>query len=276
MSASIPAVDLGGDVTIPQLGYGVFEISDDETERAVLKAIELGYRHVDTAAVYRNERGVGRAVAASGLAREELFVTTKLWNDHQGRERAAGALGRSLEKLGLEYVDLYLIHWPAPKRGLYVETWEALLELQQEGLARAVGVSNFQVEHLEAVIDATGVSPAINQVELHPWLQQASLRAFCAQARIAVEAWSPLAKGGAHLDDPVLTEIARAHGRTVAQVILRWHLQLGNVVIPKSATPARIAENADVFDFALGDDDLAAIAALDRGMRTGFHPDTFG
>ncbi len=272
--STIPSVDLGGDVTVPQLGFGVFQIPDDDVERAVLQAFELGYRHVDTAAIYRNERGVGRAVAASGLPREEVFVTTKLWNDAQGRESAPRALADSLQRLGLEYVDLYLIHWPAPQRELYAETWEALLELQQEGLARAVGVSNFQPAHLERIIEATGVSPAINQVELHPWLQQAPLRAFCAERRIAIEAWSPLAQG--RLDDPVLSSIAKAYDKSVAQVVLRWHVQLGNVVIPKSATPSRIAENADLFDFALGDDEMARIAALDAGDRIGFDPDTFG
>jgi 2,5-diketo-D-gluconate reductase A len=274
--STIPSVDLGGDVTIPQLGLGVFQIPGDETERVVLEALEAGYRHVDTAAIYGNEDGVGRAVAASGLARDEVFVTTKLWNRDQGAERAPRALAASLEQLGLDYVDLYLIHWPAPGQDKYVQTWEALLELPQEGLARAIGVSNFQVPHLERIIEATGVSPAINQIELHPWLQQAQLRAFGAQARIVTEAWSPLAQAGDRLADPVLIEIAQAYDKTVAQVILRWHLQLGNVVIPKSVTPARIAQNADLFDFALGGDDLARIAQLDAGDRTGFDPDTFG
>jgi 2,5-diketo-D-gluconate reductase A len=261
--STIPSVDLGGDVTIPQLGLGVWQIPGDETERVVLEAFEAGYRHVDTATIYGNEDGVGRAVRSSGLPRDEVFVTTKLWNSDQGRERAPGALAASLERLGLEYVDLYLIHWPEPGRDRYLETWEALLELQQEGLARAVGVSNFEVEHLERIIAATGVSPAVNQIELHPWRQQARLRAFGADARIATEAYSPLAQGGDRLSDPVLTQIAEAHDKSVAQVILRWHLQLGNVVIPKSATPERIAQNADVFDFALSDADLARIPELD-------------
>jgi 2,5-diketo-D-gluconate reductase A len=274
--STIPSVDLGGDVTIPQLGLGVFQTPADETERVVSNAFEAGYRHVDTAAIYRNEEGVGRAVAGSGLGRDEVFVTTKLWNDGHGRDRAPGALAASLERLGLDYVDLYLIHWPAPGNDKYLETWEALLELQQEGLARAVGVSNFQVPHLERIIEATGVSPAINQIELHPWLQQSELRSFGSEHRIATEAWSPLAKGGERLSDPVLTEIAAAYDKSVAQVILRWHVQLGNVVIPKSVTPERIAANIDVFDFALSDDDLARIAALDEGDRTGFDPDTFG
>jgi diketogulonate reductase-like aldo/keto reductase len=274
--STIPSVDLGGDVTIPQLGLGVFQTPAEETERVVLTAFEAGYRHVDTAAIYRNEAGVGRAVASSGLARDEVFVTTKLWNDNQGRDRAPGALAASLERLGLDYVDLYLIHWPAPGNDKYLETWEVLLELQQEGLARAVGVSNFQVPHLERIIEATGVSPAINQIELHPWLQQSELRAFGDEQRIVTEAWSPLAKGGDRLADPVLKEIAEAYDKSVAQVILRWHVQLGNVVIPKSVTPERIAANIDVFDFTLSDDDLARIAGLDEGDRTGFDPDTFG
>ena len=272
----IPSVDLGGDVTIPQLGFGVFQIPDDDTERAVAQALELGYRHIDTAAIYRNETGVGRALAASGLARDEVFVTTKLWNDAQGRTRAPGALADSLSRLGLDWVDLYLIHWPAAKQDLYVETWETFLELQQEGLARAIGVSNFQIPHLERIIEATGVSPSINQVELHPWLAQGELRAFHAQAQIATEAWSPLAQGGAFLSDTTLAGIAGAHGKSVAQVILRWHVQLGNVAIPKSATPSRIAENAQVFDFELSAGEMDAIAGLDRGERIGPDPDRFG
>jgi diketogulonate reductase-like aldo/keto reductase len=274
--SAIPTIDLGGDVTIPQLGFGVFQIPDDDTERAVLQALELGYRHIDTAAIYRNEKGVGRALEASGLAREEVFVTTKLWNDAQGKESAPRALADSLSRLGLDWVDLYLIHWPVAKAGKYAETWEALLELQQEGLTRAVGVSNFQVPHLEAIIEASGVSPSINQVELHPWLAQAELRAFHAEARIATEAWSPLAQGGSFLEDPVLASIAAEHGKSVAQVILRWHVQLGNVVIPKSATPSRIKENSELFDFALSASDLDAIAGLDRGERVGPDPDRFG
>ena len=274
--STIPSVDLGGDVTIPQVGFGVFQIPDDETERAVSQAFEAGYRHIDTAAIYRNERGVGQAVAASGLARDEVFITTKLWNNAQGRDSAPRALADSLERLGLEYVDLYLIHWPAPGQDLYVETWEALLELQQEGLARAIGVSNFHLAHLERIIEATDVSPSINQIELHPWLQQAQLRGFHVANQIVTEAWSPLAQGGDRLGDPVLAEIAAAHGKTVAQVILRWHLQIGNVVIPKSVTPERIAENIDVVDFALSDGDIARITELDAGDRTGFDPDTFG
>ena len=275
-SPTVPTIELGADVTVPQLGFGVFQVPAEDTERAVLEAFEIGYRHVDTAAIYRNEEGVGRAVAASGLAREELFVTTKLWNDAQGRETAPRALADSLSRLGLEHVDLYLIHWPVPSQDRYVETWEALLELQQEGLARAVGVSNFQPAHLERIIAATGVSPAINQIELHPWLQQAELRAFHAEHRIATEAWSPLAQGGDHLSDPVLTEIAAAHERSVAQVILRWHVQLGNVVIPKSVTPARIRENSELFDFALSDAEMERIAGLEQGERVGPDPDHFG
>ncbi|HWI73172.1 MAG TPA: aldo/keto reductase [Baekduia sp.] len=272
---SIPAVGLGADVTIPQLGYGVFQVPDAETEAAVGHAFEAGYRHVDTAAIYGNETGVGRAVASSGLPRDEVFVTTKLWNNRQGAESTPRALAASLERLGLDYVDLYLIHWPAPSQDKYLETWEAFLELQQEGLVRAIGVSNFQPAHLRRIIEATGVSPAINQIELHPWLQQEELRAFGAEHRIATEAWSPLAQGGSHLAEPALVEIAGAYGKTVAQVILRWHLQLGNVVIPKSATPARIQENVDVFDFELSAADMDAIRRLDRGERTGFDPDTF-
>jgi 2,5-diketo-D-gluconate reductase A len=269
----IPSVDLGGDVTIPQVGFGVFKIPDDEAAEIVGLAIESGYRHVDTAAIYRNEAGVGAAIRAAAVARDELFVTTKLWNDAHGHDAALRAFDTSLERLGLEYVDLYLIHWPAAANGLFVETWKALLELQQEGRVRAVGVSNFRVQDLERLIEETGVSPAINQIELHPRLQQEELRAFHAEHRIATEAWSPLALGGELLEDPTVLRIAAEHERTPAQVVLRWNVQLGSVVIPKSATPARIRQNLDLFDFALPVSDLDALRGLDRGERTGMDPD---
>jgi 2,5-diketo-D-gluconate reductase A len=270
----VPTIDLTGDVAIPQLGFGVFQVPPDDTERAVSLALEAGYRHIDTAAAYRNEAGVGKAIRASGLGREEVFVTTKLWNDQQGHDKAIQAFAASLERLGLDFVDLYLIHWPLPMAGKYVETWQALVELHAEGRSRAIGVSNFTAEHLQRVIDETGVTPAINQVELHPYLQQVSLREFHAEHGIATEAWSPLAQG-ALLDDPVVVKIAEAHGKTPAQVVLRWHVQIGNVVIPKSVTPERIRANIEVFDFELGGDELTAIEGLDRGHRTGPDPETF-
>jgi 2,5-diketo-D-gluconate reductase A len=229
---------------------------------------------VDTAAAYRNERGVGEAIRDAGLGRPDVHVTTKLWNGDHGRDEARAAFDKSLARLGFDYVDLYLIHWPVPARDRYVETWEALVELKQDGRARSIGASNFQVEHLERIIDATGVVPAVNQVELHPHFQQAELRSFHSEHGIATEAWSPLAQG-AVLDEEPLVELASAHGKTPAQVVLRWHLQLGNVVIPKSVTPERIEENFDLFDFELGDDEMSPIEELDRGDRIGPDPATF-
>ena len=259
---------------IPQLGFGTFQIPPEETADAVRNALSVGYRHIDTAAAYRNERGVGEAVRDSGLARDEVYVTTKCWNSTQGREQSRQACERSLEKLGFDYVDLYLIHWPLPSKDLYLETWETFIELQQEGLAKEIGVSNFKQDHLERIIEATGVTPAVNQIELHPYMQQADLRSEHERLGITTESWSPLAQG-AVLDDPVITEIAIAHDRTPGQVVLRWHLQLGCVVIPKSVTPSRIAENFDVFGFELADDEMAKIAELDRGERIGPDPDVF-
>ena len=268
-----PTVTLNNGVTIPQLGFGVFQVPDDETTTAVADALEAGYRSIDTAAVYGNEAGVGRALAESGLAREELFVTTKLWNADQGYDATLAAFDASLAKLGLDHVDLYLIHWPTPARDLYVDTWRALEKLLADGRIRAAGVSNFQPAHLRRLREESSLVPAVNQIELHPGLQQSELRAVHTEYGIATEAWSPLAQG-ALLDDEVLTSLAERHGRTAAQVVLRWHLQLGNVVIPKSVTPARIRQNIDVFDFELSAADMDAIAGLDRGMRTGPDPDT--
>ncbi|MEU5387787.1 aldo/keto reductase [Kitasatospora cineracea] len=274
MSTTVPTVTLNNGIEMPQLGFGVFQVPDEETTAAVAAALEAGYRSIDTAAIYGNERGVGKALAASGLPREELFVTTKLWNADQGHDAALRAFDASLDKLGLEYVDLYLIHWPTPARDLYAESWKAIEELAAEGRIRAAGVSNFQPAHLTRLIETGGLVPAVNQVELHPGLQQAELRAFHAAHGIATEAWSPLAQG-AVLDDPAITAIAERTGKSPAQVVLRWHLQLGNLVIPKSVTPARIRQNLDVFDFALTEDDMAAVAATDRGLRTGPDPDQF-
>jgi 2,5-diketo-D-gluconate reductase A len=225
--------------------------------------------------MYRNEEGVGHAIAASGLPRSEIFVTTKLNNDSHGHDPALRAFELSLERLGTDYVDLYLIHWPLPAQGHYVQTWQALIELHRDGHARAIGVSNFQPTHLQRIIDETGVVPAVNQIELHPYLTQAQLRAFDAERRIATEAWSPLAKGGALLREPAVVMLAEKYGRTPAQIVIRWHLQLGNVVIPKSVTPARIAENFDVFDFELADDDVHSITELNQDVRTGPDPDLF-
>ncbi|WP_328634171.1 aldo/keto reductase [Streptomyces sp. NBC_00356] len=269
---TIPTVTLNNGVEIPQLGFGVFQVPDDETTAAVTAALEAGYRSIDTAAIYGNETGVGRALAASGIAREDLFITTKLWNADQGYDATLAAFEASLEKLGLDYVDLYLIHWPTPERDLYRETWKAIEKLVADGRIRAAGVSNFQPAHLKRLLDDSQLVPAVNQVELHPGLQQSELRAVHADLGIATEAWSPLAQG-AVLGDEAITTIAARHGKSPAQVVLRWHLQLGNVVIPKSVTPARIRENLDVFDFTLTDDELASIAALDRDLRTGPHPD---
>jgi 2,5-diketo-D-gluconate reductase A len=277
MSAStgqVPSIALRGGVAIPQLGYGVFQVPPRQTEEVTARALQTGYRHVDTAAAYRNEAGVGQAIRASGLERGEVFITTKCFNDDHGFEEAKRACRASLDRLEVDHVDLYLIHWPVPSQDRYVETWRAFIELQEEGLTRAIGVSNFQPAHLHRIIEETGVTPAINQVELHPRLQQPGLRREHDELGIVTEAWSPLAQG-ALLGDPVIRGLAEAHGRTPAQVVLRWHLQLGNVVIPKSVTPERIDENFDLFGFELDQADMEAIAALDRGERIGPDPDTF-
>ncbi|MFJ4340017.1 aldo/keto reductase [Streptomyces sp. NPDC088915] len=269
----VPSVALNNGTEIPQIGFGVFQVPDDGTTTAVAHALDAGYRSVDTAAVYGNEAGVGRALAASGIARDELYVTTKLWNADQGYDATLRAFDDSLARLGLDHVDLYLIHWPAPARDLYVDTWRAIGTLVADGRVRTAGVSNFNPAHLERLLDSGDLVPAVNQIELHPGLQQRELRALHAAHGIATEAWSPLAQG-AVLADPVITGIADRHGKSPAQVVLRWHLQLGNVVIPKSVTPARIRENLDVLDFALSPEEMEAVAGLDRGLRTGPDPDT--
>ena len=249
-TSQIPTIALRGDVEIPQLGFGVFQVPPAETTEAATRALLAGYRHIDTAAAYRNEAGVGQAIHAAGLERDEVFVTTKCFNDDHGFDAAQRALKASLERLEMEHVDLYLIHWPVPSQDRYVETWQALIELQSQGLTRAIGVSNFQPAHLERIVAETGVTPAVNQVELHPRFQQPGLRHEHADLGIVTEAWSPLAQGQV-LGDPAIVAIAQGHEKTPAQVVIRWHLQLGNVVIPKSVTPERIAENFDVFDFHL-------------------------
>ncbi|MFJ9407045.1 aldo/keto reductase [Streptomyces sp. NPDC101393] len=271
--SSVPDVTLSSGAKIPQLGFGVFQVEDDKTTAAVSTALEAGYRSIDTAAIYGNESGVGRALAESGIPRAELFLTTKLWNADQGYDSTLAAFDTSLAKLGLDYVDMYLIHWPTPARDLYLDTWRAIEKLQADGRVRTVGVSNFQPDHLRRLLEHSAVTPAVNQVELHPYLQQAPLRAFHAEHGIATEAWSPLAQG-ALLEDATITSIARKHGTSPAQVVLRWHLQLGNIVIPKSVTPERIRANIDVFDFVLSAEDMDAVAGLDRGTRTGPDPDT--
>jgi len=262
-----------GDV-IPQLGVGVFKVDDEVCEQVVLDALEVGYRHIDTAMIYRNEGAVGRAIAQSGIPRDELFVTTKLWNSDQGADTAAQALQTILDLLGLDQVDLYLIHWPAPLRDQFVETWLVLEDLYRAGLTKAIGVSNFQKEHLERVLEAGSIVPAVNQVELHPAFQQRELRAFQEPLGVLTEAWGPLGQAKYDLAElPGLADIAKAHGRSIAQVVLRWHLQEGVIVFPKSSQKERLRENLDVFDFELTSDDMAAIAAMDADRRVGTHPD---
>ena len=267
-----PTVPLNNGSTIPQLGFGVFQVPPEDTADVVAKAFDVGYRHIDTAAAYGNEVGVGDAVRASGLSRDEVFVTTKLPNEDQGAETGLAAFETSLDKLGMDYVDLYLIHWPLPARDLYVETWQMMEKLYAEGRARAIGVSNFLPQHLRRLQAETTVLPAVNQIELHPTLVQTELREVHAQMGIATEAWAPIAQG-AELDNPTIGEIAQRVGKSPAQVILRWHLQLGNIVFPKSVTPSRIEENFDLFDFELDDADLTSITALDSGNRTGPDPE---
>jgi 2,5-diketo-D-gluconate reductase A len=259
---------------IPQLGLGVFKVDDDECERVVLDALELGYRHIDTAMIYRNEAAVGRAIAKSGIARDELFVTTKLWNVDQGTDSTEDALKTSLGLLGLDYVDLYLIHWPAPLRERYVETWLLLEGMVAAGHTRAIGVSNFEPGHLEKILEAGSTIPAVNQVELHPAFQQRKARAFGDDKGILTEAWGPLGQGKYELAElPGLNEIAAKTGKTIQQVVLRWHLQEGVIVFPKSVRKERLAENLDVFDFVLDAEDMATMVAMDSGRRVGTHPD---
>jgi 2,5-diketo-D-gluconate reductase A len=271
---SIPTVSLHDGVEIPQLGFGVFQVPPEETQEVVEEALATGYRHIDTAAAYRNEAAVGAAIAAAGLDREEVFLTTKLWNSEQGFDSTLRAFEKSLGRLGMERVDLYLIHWPVPTEDRYLDTWRAFERIQEEGLSRSIGVSNFRIEDLERLKGEAEHLPSVNQIELHPRLQQAELRAWHADNGVATEAWSPLAQGALLSDDTIET-VAAHHEKTPAQTILRWHLQLGNVVIPKSVTPERIRENIEIFDFELSEDDMAAIARLDAGERTGPDPSTF-
>lgn len=270
----LPEIKLANDVAIPQVGFGVFQVPPAETAAAVTAALDTGYRSIDTATVYRNEEGVGEAIRDSGLPREQVFVTTKVWNSDQGYDSTLRAFDESLKRLGLDRLDLYLIHWPQPERDRYLDTWRAMERLHADGRVAALGVSNFGVPHLRRLLDACEVPPVLNQVELHPRFPQAELRAFHAEQGIATEAWAPLAQGGM-LDDPVIAERAAKHGRSPAQIVLRWHVQLGNVVIPKTVTPARMAENIAIFDFELSEDDLQSIATLDTGTRIGPDPETF-
>jgi 2,5-diketo-D-gluconate reductase A len=272
---SVPTIQLNDGHPIPQLGFGVFKVDPDETERIVSDALEVGYRHIDTAAIYGNEVGVGRAIEASGIPRDELFITTKLWNSDQGTQSAIDAMELSLEKLGLEYVDLYLIHWPRPDLDLYVDSWLTLEQLQADGKTRSIGVSNFHREHLERVLAAGSVVPAIDQLELHPAFAQRELRAFGAEHGIHIEAWGPLGQGKYDLfSEQAIQDAAAAHGATPAQVVIRWHLQNGIIVFPKTNTRSRMEENFDVFGFELSGDELAAIDAIDRGQRVGTNPET--
>ncbi|WP_112248573.1 aldo/keto reductase [Kribbella monticola] len=273
--STVPTITLDNGVEIPQLGLGVWQIEDDVVTGVVESAFEAGYRHVDTAAIYGNEKGVGRAIAAAGLPREELFITTKVWNSEQGFDSTLKAFDESLARLGLDHVDLYLIHWQALKKDKYVETWKAFEQLYADKRVRSIGVSNFHIPALQRLFDETDVRPMVNQIELHPALPQDELRAFNAENDIVTQAWSPLASGEL-LGDATLAKLGEKHGKTPAQVVIRWHLQLGNVVIPKSKTPSRVAENIDVFDFTLDNEDMAAIADLETGHRTGGDPDTFG
>ncbi len=271
-----PQLELNDGHDISQLGFGVFQVPPQDTAEVVAHALSAGYRQLDTAAAYHNEAGVAEGIARSELQRADVFVTTKLWNSDHGRDRARRAFQDSLERLGVDYLDLYLIHWPVPSVELYAETWQALCELRAGGRARSIGVSNFTAEHLQRIIEESGVVPAVNQVELHPRLQQAQLRRFHEQHGILTEAWSPLGQG-AILDEPTILRIAEELGRTAAQVVLRWHVQLGNIVIPKSVTPARIEENFRIFDFELDEEHMRAIEGLDAGDggRIGPDPVTF-
>ena len=274
MPAKQSTVTLSDGRAMPQLGLGVWRTPQDVAAEVVKTALEAGYRSVDTAAIYGNERGVGEGLRTAGVDREQVFVTTKLWNDNQGFDSALTAFDKSLGRLGLEAVDLYLIHWPAPKKDLYLDSWRAMIRLKEEGRARSIGVSNFAVEHLQRLIEETGVTPAVNQIELHPSFQQRALRAFHEENGIHTMSWSPLGQGR-QLEDPVVAEIATKHGKTAAQVVIRWHLDNGLIVIPKSVTPSRIRENAQVFDFALDPQDLDRLAALDQaGGRIGPDPMT--
>ena len=269
-----PTLILNDGTRMPQLGLGVWQVSDEEAVDVVRDALSAGYRAVDTAAIYGNEAGVGQAIRESGLPRSEVFVTTKLWNTDQGYDQTLRAMETSLKRLGMDYVDLYLIHWPTPAQDRYLDSWRALERLRSEGMARSIGVSNFKIPHLERLLAASEVVPAVNQIELHPYLQQPEMRAFHSKHGIATESWSPLAKGQI-FEDPVISELAAKYGKTPAQIVIRWHLDTGLIVIPKSVTPSRIRENLAATDFRLEPGDLTRLAALNQDRRVGPDPDTF-
>ncbi|HLU18890.1 MAG TPA: aldo/keto reductase [Pusillimonas sp.] len=275
MSNILNTIPLHDGNAIPQLGFGVWQVPNDTVADAVKTAIQTGYRLIDTAAIYDNESGVGKGIRDSGIDRRDLFITTKLWNDRHGYDETLAAFDESMDRLGLDYLDLYLIHWPAPKIGLYVKSWEALIRLRDEGRVKSIGVSNFNIGHLQRLLDETGVMPVVNQIELNPRFQQPELRQYHAEHNIVTESWSPLGHGMLW-DNPILQAIANKHGRSLAQTVLRWHIQLGNVVIPKSVTPSRIRENFNIFDFTLDADDMAQIASLhDESARHGPDPERF-
>ena len=272
-----PTITVDG-IEIPLLGFGTWQLEPDDARRMVAEALRIGYRHIDTAWIYKNEKAVGDGIAdavAEGIVtRDDIFVTTKVWNTDHGYDETLRAFDKSTGLLGIDEVDLYLLHWPTPARDIYLDSWRALIRLREEGRARSIGVSNFHEAHLRKIIDETGVIPAINQIELHPWLPQAHMRDIDARLGIKTEAWSPLGSGRL-IDDPVIAEVAAKHGKSPAQVMVRWSIQLGNIVLPKSVTPERIEQNIDVFDFVLDDADMAAIATLESGRRTGPNPDEF-
>jgi diketogulonate reductase-like aldo/keto reductase len=265
-------ITLNNGIKMPQLGFGVWQVPDDQAATAVTTALEIGYRSIDTAMIYKNEKGVGQAIKESSVRREELFITTKVWNGAQGYENTLRAFDESLERLGLDYVDLYLIHWPTPKFDEYVDTYKALEKLLSDGRVKAIGVCNFEIEHLERILNECDVKPVLNQIECHPYLSQTELKEYCAKHDIFVEAWSPLEQGGEVLQDEVIINIAESVGKTPAQVVLRWHLQNQTIVIPKSVTPSRIEENFNVFDFELSEDQMDQIHKLNRNRRRGSHP----
>lgn len=266
-------ITLNNGLVMPQLGYGVFKVPEQEVYEAVREALQAGYRSIDTAMIYENEAGVGRALRDSGIPREDIFLTTKVWNKDQGYDQTLAAFQTSLDKLDVDYVDLYLIHWPMPDEDLYMDTWRALEHLYAEGKTKAIGVSNFHIPHLKRILEEGTIVPAVNQIELHPFLSQEAIRSFCREHGIFVEAWSPLMKGRDALTEPVIVDIAARHDKTPAQVILRWHLQHEIIAIPKSVTPSRIRENLDVFDFVLSADEMNHIDQLNRNERTGSNPD---
>jgi diketogulonate reductase-like aldo/keto reductase len=275
MTSTVPVLDLNDGNKAPQLGFGVFQIPDGETADAVSAALAAGYRSIDTAAIYKNEEGVRQGIERSGVARGDIFLTTKLWNSEQGFDATLKAFDASAKKLGTDYLDLYLIHWPTPKHDRYLDTWKAFIRLRDEKRIRSIGVSNFQPDHLDRIVKETGVAPVVNQIELHPDFAQRDVVAANAKHKVITEAWSPLGQGGDLLNNETLVAIGKQHGKSPAQVVLRWHVQLGHMVIPKSATPERIKSNIEVFDFELSADEMKAIAGLDAGKRMGPDPDEF-